>query len=209
MGTVVGKNIMANLKSARSVQTISEVGYHRCDPGLYLQVSKGFTKSWLFRFKSPVTHKQREMGLGSLVLVSLAQARDIAIECRRQLLIGKDPLEERKKTTSLILSQQARMITFKDAAEQCIASKRPEWKSVKHAQQWTNTLASYAYPVFGNMLISEIDTDLILKAIEPKITPDVFSVLSVESSVASRNSFGGTSPAQIKGQIKKWKKRLF
>ena len=58
MGTIVGKIIMSNLKSAWSVQTINEVGYRRCDPGLYLQVAKGLTKSWLFRFKSPVTHKQ-------------------------------------------------------------------------------------------------------------------------------------------------------
>ena len=49
--------IMANLKSARSVQTITDVGYHRCAPGLYLQVVKRGTKSWLFRFKSPVTEK--------------------------------------------------------------------------------------------------------------------------------------------------------
>ena len=76
---------MANLKSARSVQTITAVGYHRCDPGLYLQVAKSGTKSWLFRFKSPVTSKQREMGLGSLDITSLSQARNLTIEYRQQL----------------------------------------------------------------------------------------------------------------------------
>ena len=48
-----------------------------------------------------------------------------------------------------------------------------------------------------------------LKEIEPKITSDVFSVLSVESSVTSRNSFGGTSPSQVRVQIKKWREQLF
>ena len=86
---------MAFLKSARSVETVNEVGYHRCDRGLYLQVAGSGTKSWLFRYKSPVTAKQREMGLGSLNLVPLAAARDIAVECRRQVLSGLDPLEER------------------------------------------------------------------------------------------------------------------
>ena len=86
---------MAFLKSARSVETVTEVGYHRCDRGLYLQVAGSGTKSWLFRYKSPVTAKQREMGLGSLNLVPLAAARDIAVECRRQVLSGLDPLEER------------------------------------------------------------------------------------------------------------------
>ncbi|MDB9707123.1 Arm DNA-binding domain-containing protein, partial [Planktotalea frisia] len=88
---------MAFLKSARSVETVTDAGYHRCDRGLYLQVAKGGTKSWLFRYKSPVTSKQREMGLGPLSLVSLAAARELTIECRRQLLSGLDPLEERKQ----------------------------------------------------------------------------------------------------------------
>ena len=105
---------MANLKSARSVETVTDVGYHRCDPGLYLQVASGGTKSWLFRYKSPVTAKQREMGLGALSLVSLAQARDRAVECRRQMLAGLDPLEERRRIKKARELQHARSITFQD-----------------------------------------------------------------------------------------------
>ena len=85
MGRVVGKEVMSNITSARKVETITDVGYHRCAPGLYLQVAKGGSKSWLFRFKSPLTAKQREMGLGSLSIISLAQARNLAIECRQKL----------------------------------------------------------------------------------------------------------------------------
>jgi hypothetical protein len=59
---------MAFLKSARSVETVTDAGYHRCDHGLYLQVTKRGTKSWLFRYKSPLTAKQREMGLAPLTL---------------------------------------------------------------------------------------------------------------------------------------------
>ena len=66
---------MPRLSSARSVETVTIVGYHLCAPNLYLQVARGGTKSWLFRFKSPVTAKQREMGLGPLDLVPLAHAR--------------------------------------------------------------------------------------------------------------------------------------
>jgi hypothetical protein len=88
------------------VQTITNVGYHRCDPGLYLQVAKGGTKSWLFRFKSPVTSKQREMGLGSLSIISLAQARNLALEYRQQLLEGVDPLEEKRAKKQVKQLQQ-------------------------------------------------------------------------------------------------------
>ena len=146
---------MAFLKSARSVETVTEIGYHRCDRGLYLQVARSGTKSWLFRYKSPVTAKQREMGLGSLNIISLAVARDMALEYRRQVLSGLDPLEERGRVKRMRRLEQARAITFQEAAEQYITSKKPEWKNAKHAQQWSNTLNTYAFPVFGNLFVSD------------------------------------------------------
>ena len=47
-----------------------------------------------------------------------------------------------------------------------------------------------------------------LQDIHAGITQDVFSVLSVQSSVKSRTSFGGTAPAEVRRQIRYWKKRL-
>ncbi len=201
---------MSNLKSARSVQTITDVGYHRCGPGLYLQVAKGGTKSWLFRFTSPVTSKQREMGLGSLNIISLAQARNLALECRRQLLEGLDPLAEQRTNKQARQLQQARTITFKDAAEQCITSKIPEWKSKKHAQQWTNTLTTYAYPVIGNLPLSEIDTDLILKVIEPIWVSKAETASRVRQRIETvldwaraRQYVAGENPARLRNHLDK------
>ncbi|MBT1157356.1 argininosuccinate lyase [Aminobacter anthyllidis] len=47
-----------------------------------------------------------------------------------------------------------------------------------------------------------------LQSIHPGITADIFSVLSVQNSVKSRTSFGGTAPVEVKKQIRYWKKRL-
>ncbi len=47
-----------------------------------------------------------------------------------------------------------------------------------------------------------------LKEIHPAITDDVYSVLTVEKSVASRTSFGGTAPERVREQIAYWKDRL-
>ena len=58
-------------------------------------------------------------------------------------------------------------MTFEEAAEHCIVSKKPEWKNVKHTKQWSNTFKTYAYPVFGKLPISELSTDLVLKALDP------------------------------------------
>ena len=201
---------MAFLKSARSVETVTEIGYHRCDRGLYLQVAGSGTKSWLFRYKSPVTAKQREMGLGSLNLVPLAAARDIAVECRRQVLSGLDPLEERGRVKRVRQLEQARSITFQEAAEQCIASKKPEWKNAKHAQQWSNTLNAYAYPVFGTLSVSDLDTDLVLKAIEPIWISKAETASRVRQRIETvwdwaraRRYVDGENPARLRGHLDK------
>ena len=201
---------MAFLKSARSVETATEIGYHRCDRGLYLQVAGSGTKSWLFRYKSPVTAKQREMGLGSLNLVSLSAARDIAVECRRQVLSGLDPLEERGRVKRVRRLEQARSITFQEAAEQCIASKKPEWKNAKHAQQWSNTLNAYAYPVFGTLSVSDLDTDLVLKAIEPIWVSKAETASRVRQRIETvwdwaraRKYVEGENPARLRGHLDK------
>jgi len=47
-----------------------------------------------------------------------------------------------------------------------------------------------------------------LRAIHAGIEDDVFSVLAVQNSVKSRSSFGGTAPAEVRKQIRYWKKRL-
>jgi argininosuccinate lyase len=47
-----------------------------------------------------------------------------------------------------------------------------------------------------------------MQAIEPKITADALKVLSVEASVKSRTSFGGTAPKNVAAQAKGWLKRL-
>ena len=206
----VGIDHLAFLKSARSVETITDIGYHRCDRGLYLQVAGSGTKSWLFRYKSPVTSKQREMGLGSLNLVSLAVARDIALECRRQILSGLDPLEERGRVKRIRRLEQARSITFQEAAEQYIASKKPEWKNAKHAQQWANTLSTYAYPVFGNLFVSDLDTDLVLKVIEPIWITKAETASRVRQRIETvwdwaqaRKYVEGENPARLRGHLDK------
>ena len=47
-----------------------------------------------------------------------------------------------------------------------------------------------------------------MKTVHDGITEDVFGVLGVQNSVASRVSYGGTAPANVRAQIAKWKERL-
>ena len=201
---------MTVLNSAKSVEAIKEVGYHNCAQGLYLQVSKQGTKSWLYRYTSPLTQTRREMGLGSFNFVSLAQARQYAIEGKRLVINGQDPIEERKKEQIKVQLKQARNLTFKEIAEACIAAKAPEWKNAKHSQQWNNSLEAYAFPILGELPISDITTDLILKALEPIWITKAETASRVRQRIETiwdwaraRKYVEGENPARLRGHLDK------
>ena len=201
---------MAVLNSAKSVEAIKEVGYHNCAHGLYLQVSKQGTKSWLYRYTSPLTKTRREMGLGSFNFVSLAQARQYATDGKRLVINGEDPIEERKKEQIKIQLKQARNLTFKEIAEACIAAKAPEWKNAKHSQQWNNSLEAYAFPILGELPISDVTTDLILKALEPIWITKAETASRVRQRIETiwdygkaRNYVSGENPARLRGHLDK------
>ena len=125
----------------------------------------GLTKSWIFRFK--VNGRQRDMGLGSLTLVGLAEARSAVIDARRLLYSGIDPIEEREERRRNAKFVAARIIPFKICAETYIKDHSPGWKNEKHKQQWSNTLATYAYPVIGDLPVQTVGTAEVTKVLEP------------------------------------------
>ena len=83
-----------NRLSAVAVNTgISRRGMYHDGGGLYLQVSTGGAKSWIFRFM--LDGRAREMGLGPVHAIPLAEARKRAAASRRMRLDGIDPIEAR------------------------------------------------------------------------------------------------------------------
>tara|TARA_B100000315_G_C14210198_1_gene421677 strand:- start:19 stop:435 length:417 start_codon:yes stop_codon:yes gene_type:complete len=128
--------------SPRRVATETERGFHADGGGLYLQVSKFDTKSWVFRFT--LNKRSREMGLGPLHTVSLADAREEALKCRKLVREGIDPIEQRKSIRGQALAEAVKVMTFKACADKYISAHSAGWKNVKHATQWTNTLNTYA-----------------------------------------------------------------
>jgi integrase len=155
---------MAKL-SARAVETIAKPGMHADGGNLYLCVSKTGAKSWIFRWKK--VGRVREMGLGALANVGLAAARRKAEEARKLIGDGVDPLDERKAEEQARRLDEAKRVTFRDAATALIASKESGWRNEKHRQQWRNTLTQYAYPVLGDVPVDDVDISLVLKVLEP------------------------------------------
>jgi hypothetical protein len=151
--------------SAATVKNVSKGGYYSDGGGLYLQVGRTGTKSWVFRYK--VGTKLHEMGLGALHTVGLAEARTKARQCREHRLDGLDPLAVRKAARMQAVLDAAKGMTFQQCAEGCITAHRAGWRNAKHRDQWSNTLATYVNPVFGALPVETIDTALVMKAIEP------------------------------------------
>jgi integrase len=132
-----------------------------------LDVDKNGNKSWVFRFKSPVTGSERYMGLGPAADVPLAQARDTAQNARALLRNGVDPIEHRKEQRTAAKVEASRSVTFKAYATQYISGKESGWKNEKHRQQWSNSLRDYAYPHIGQMAVADVNTEAVLKVLGP------------------------------------------
>lgn len=192
--------------SARGVQTEKAPGMYADGNGLYLQVTPGGAKSWIFRYS--MAGRRREMGLGPLALVSLAEARDKALELRKAVFIGTDPLEARKVNTAAAIASAVHAITFRECCASYIDVMKAGWSNAKHADQWTSSLASYAYPVIGDVTVSLIDTPMVLKVLEPIWTEKTETASRVRGRIESvldwakvRGYRDGENPARWKGHL--------
>lgn len=150
-----------NRLTARRVAILEAPGYYADGAGLYLRIGPSGTKSWVFRFRRH--GKLREMGLGALHAVGLAGARESAAACREALAKGQDPIETRRAARAA----SECVPVFKDAATAYIDAHREGWKNGKHVDQWTNTLATYAEPVIGKLVVDAIGTEDVLRVLRP------------------------------------------
>lgn len=151
--------------TALAVAKEKRAGVYGDGGGLYLKVSTAGVKSWAFRFRDG--GRLREMGLGPVHTVTLADARRKAIECRQGRLDGRNPLDDRRAAIAAAKVEAAKATTFRACAEAYIASHAAGWKNPKHAAQWPSTLADYVYPIFGELPVLEIDTALVMRVLDP------------------------------------------
>ena len=195
-----------NKLTARTVATVSKPGLYADGGGLYLRVGRGGARNWCLRFM--LAGKAREMGLGGLSKVSLAEARKKATEHRLHLADKVDPIERRKAESSARKIEAARAMTFEQCAEAYIAAHRAGWRNPKHAGQWGMTLTNYAGPVMGALPVQAIDTALVMKVIEPlwTIKPETASRLRgrierVLDWAKVRGYRDGENPARWRGYL--------
>lgn len=187
-------------------------GRHADGGGLHLLVKETGARSWVYRFM--LGGKSRDVGLGAAGPdgITLFIARDLASALRLKVKAGIDPLEERQRVASeaLASAQAAQIagITFKAVAEAYIAANEASWRNDKHRQQWRSTLASYVYPVMGDLPVADIGTAHVLKILEPiwQGKPETASrirgrIETVLDAAKARGYREGENPARWRGHI--------
>ena len=91
-----------------------------------------------------------------------------------------------------------------------IASHEAAWKNPKHRAQWKATLATYAYPVFGDLSVAAVDNGLVLKVLEPIWTTKPETAGRVRGRIEAvldwakaRGYREGENPARWRGHLDK------
>ncbi len=133
------------------------VGRHGDGNGLYLYVQRTGTRSWIQRLV--IRGRKRELGLGSVQLVSLAEARELALTNRKVARSGGDPLADKRRTQG--------MPTFAEAAATVVEQKQSGWRSPRQAADWFQTLERYVFPRIGSRPVSEVDSADVLAILTP------------------------------------------
>lgn len=168
--------------------------------GLHLYVKAGGRKYWIYRY----TYNKRagEKCLGSFPEMSLSDARALATQLRASIKKGILPT---KKEVACELKIEP---TFREIATDFIETHRPKWKNAKHADQWTNTLRDYAYPIIGNLPVNQITLEHILCILKPiwskktetasRLRGRIESILGAATVLGLR---AGINPAQWRGHL--------
>ncbi len=192
--------------SAMKVARISKPGKYADGKGLYLQVTKALVKSWLFRYE---IHKvEHAMGLGPLHTVGLADAREQARKARLLLNEGIDPMQHKAAAIEKAKANQAKNKIFNECMAEYIKSHKESWSNEKHQKQWEATLLEYACPHFGKMNVRLVNTELVLRVLEPiwktktetatRVRERLERVLSWASTMGYRE---GENPARWHGHL--------
>ena len=132
-------------------------GRHADGNGLFLYVKPEGTRSWIQRLV--IRGRRRELGLGAVGLVSLAEAREVALANRKLARSGGDPLADKRRA--------AGVPTFAEAARRVVEQKQGGWRGRWHAHNWLRSLERYAFPRIGKRPVSEVNSADVLEILAP------------------------------------------
>lgn len=203
---------MNNRLTAIGVRNTTKPGRYCDGGGLYLYVpSTKFRggKRWVFRWRDRITGKTRDKGLGPVSDVTLIKAREKAAEYRQQVRDGIDPIDSARQALAAVKLERARRLTFGQCCEKYMDAHRDGWRNAKHAAQWQSTLDTYCASLLP-LPVAEIDTALVIKALEPIWTTKTETATRVRQRIeavlnwaTAREFRTGENPARWRGHLDK------
>jgi integrase len=141
-------------------------------------------------------------------VITLAEARDKAIDARRLLANGIDPIDQRGAERAAARIEAAKAVSFRECAVQYIAAHQAGWRNAKHAAQWPSTLEAYVFPLMGDLPVQDVDTGLVMRVLEPiwTVKPNTASRVRrrIEAVLDRATVSGhrtGDNPARWKGHL--------
>lgn len=190
--------------SAKKIDNLKKPGMYPDGGGLNIRVTESGSKNWVFRYR--LHGKEKRQGLGSHPTVSLAEARIAAMESKQLLHKREDPISTKKEAERQRRVEAIKGKTFSEWAEKYIATHQSAWSNEKHINQWRNTLATYAYPVIGNLAVQDLGIEDILQVLEPlwesktetatRVRQRIEKILDWAQTMGFR---GGENPARWQG----------
>jgi integrase len=182
--------------TARQVET-ARPGKYGDGGGLQLVVSPSGSRKWVLRFLW--RGKAREMGLGAMPTVGLAEAREKALAARRLVKSGVDPIADRKSSKSVP--------TFGEMADEVISSLTAGFRNEKHRAQWIMTMTVYAAPLRSKP-VDAITTADVLAVLKPLWTRAPATAIRLRGRIervlnaAKAKGFrSGENPAAWRGHL--------
>jgi integrase len=201
----MGGDMPLNVKQVDKLIREAKPGATADGYGLYLRITTTGNASWQYRYQ--LQGNRRTMGLGACTAVTLSDARSKAVEAMALVKSGKDPLNEREAQVLQFVKEST---TFKDVADEYIASHRHGWKNAKHAQQWENTLSQYVHPHLGAKQVDIITTNDVLAVLKPiwqskaETAARIRSRIELVIDAARANNLSEVpNPARWKGHLDK------
>jgi integrase len=201
--------------TAKKVEREKQPGRYSDGNGLYLEIragKRGLSKCFLFRYERD--GRERWMGLGATHTVSLQRARADAKAAREKLREGVDPIDAKheargkEREARKAKNKPPKVTTFRHAAERYMATQEGSWRSATHRGQWRATLATYAYPIIGDMPVADVNTDAVLRVLQPVWTSKQVTAIRLRGRIERILNWAkalglraGENPAQWKGHL--------
>jgi hypothetical protein len=202
---------MAGKLTAKTVEALTAkdrhtVGRHSDGGGLHLHIRADGRAGWVLRYR--LHGRQRDMSLGGYPEASLKTAGEAAGGARQSIKAGRDPIRERQREVHRATEANSKDRTFKAAMESAIASREGVWKNEKHKWQWRATLEKHALPILGELPVSEVAGDDVMRVLRPiwAKTPETASRLRGRIETVFDHAHAlkwrqGENPARWRGHL--------